>query len=64
GIPRVERREVQTLLAQRGYDIGGKIDGVMGTKTREAIADYQARIGMKRDGRASQKLLASLRGGH
>jgi lytic murein transglycosylase len=63
GIPRVERREVQTLLAQRGYDIGGKIDGVMGTKTREAIADYQRRIGMRPDGRASVKLLAALRSG-
>jgi lytic murein transglycosylase len=63
GIPRVERREVQSLLAQRGYDIGGKIDGVMGTKTREAIADYQQRIGMNRDGRASKKLLAALRAG-
>ncbi|WP_296706702.1 lytic murein transglycosylase [Rhodoblastus sp.] len=63
GIPRVERREVQSLLSQRGYDIGGKIDGVMGTKTREAIADYQQRIGMKRDGRASKKLLAALRAG-
>jgi len=64
GIPRVERREVQALLAQRGYDIGGKFDGVMGTKTREAIADYQSRVGMKRDGRASKKLLAALRAGH
>ena len=63
GIPRVERREVQTLLAQRGYDVGGKIDGVMGTKTREAIASYQQRIGMNRDGRASQKVLAALRAG-
>jgi lytic murein transglycosylase len=63
GIPRVERREVQTLLAQRGYDIGGKIDGVMGTKTREAIADYQRRSGMDPNGRASVKLLAALRSG-
>lgn len=63
GIPRVERREVQTLLAQRGYDIGGKIDGVMGTKTREAIAEYQRRIGMQPNGRASVKLLAALRSG-
>ncbi|WP_298428038.1 lytic murein transglycosylase [Rhodoblastus sp.] len=63
GIPRVERKEVQALLAQRGYDIGGKIDGVMGAKTREAIADYEQKIGMKRDGRAGKKLLASLRAG-
>jgi hypothetical protein len=63
GLDRVERREVQIMLEKRGYDIGGKHDGVMGTKTREAIADYQVRLGMKRDGRAGQKLLAALRAG-
>ena len=63
GLPRTERREVQARLEQRGYDIGGKHDGVMGTKTREAIADYEQRLGMKRDGRAGKKLLAALRAG-
>jgi hypothetical protein len=63
GLSRAERREVQILLEQRGYDVGGKHDGVMGTKTREAIADYEQRLGMKRDGRAGKKLLASLRNG-
>jgi lytic murein transglycosylase len=62
GLTRVERREVQGLLEQHGYDVGGKHDGVMGTKTREAIADYQQRLGMKRDGRAGKKLLVTLRG--
>ena len=64
GLTRVERREVQALLEQHGYDVGGKHDGVMGTKTREAIADYQQRLGMKRDGRAGKKLLVTLRSGH
>jgi lytic murein transglycosylase len=64
GLTREERREVQALLEQRGYDVGGKHDGVMGTKTREAIADYQQRLGQKRDGRAGKKLLATLRSGH
>ena len=63
GLTRVERREVQALLEQHGYDVGGKHDGVMGTKTREAIADYEQRSGMKRDGRAGKKLLAALRSG-
>jgi lytic murein transglycosylase len=63
GLDRVERREVQVMLESRGYDVGGKHDGVMGTKTREAIADYQARLGLKRDGRAGKKLLAALRAG-
>lgn len=60
GLSRIERREVQTLLAQRGYE-SEKIDGVMGTKTREAIASYQQSSGLVRDGRASVKLLQALR---
>jgi hypothetical protein len=62
GLSRIERREVQTLLNQRGYAIE-KIDGVMGTKTREAIAVYQERVGLHRNGRASAKLLQTLRDG-
>jgi lytic murein transglycosylase len=63
GLTRAERREVQALLEQRGYDVGGKHDGVMGTKTREAIAAYEQRIGKPRDGRAGKRLLATLRSG-
>jgi lytic murein transglycosylase len=63
GLARTERREVQARLEQRGYDVGGKHDGVMGVKTREAIADYEQHLGMKRDGRAGKKLLAALRAG-
>jgi hypothetical protein len=61
GLSRTERKELQTLLQQRGYQIGN-IDGVLGAKTREAIADVQERAGMKRDGRAGVKLLDTLRG--
>lgn len=61
GLSRAGRREVQRLLIQHGYDIGGKIDGVLGHKTQDAIADFQRRSGMKPNGRASQSLLAALR---
>ena len=61
GLSRIERKELQTLLQQRGYPIGN-IDGVLGTKTREAIADFQERAGLKRDGRAGQKVLQALKG--
>jgi lytic murein transglycosylase len=60
GLSRAGRREVQRLLIQHGYDIGGKIDGVLGHKTEDAIADFQRRSGMKPNGRASQSLLAAL----
>jgi lytic murein transglycosylase len=61
GLSRVDRRELQSRLAERGYDLQGKIDGVIGDKTREAIVDFQTRAGLKPDGRASQSVLAALR---
>ena len=61
GLSRVERRELQGLLQKRGYDIE-KIDGVIGAKSRQAIADYQARIGAARDGRPSASVLEALKG--
>ncbi len=62
GLSRVERRELQGLLQQRGYAIE-KIDGVIGTKSRQAIADYQGKIGKPADGRPSASVLEALKGG-
>ena len=61
GLSRVDRREVQTRLTERGYDLQGKIDGVIGDKTREAITDFQSKAGLRPDGRASVSVLAALR---
>ena len=56
GLSRAERRELQALLLKRGYDIGTP-DGAIGTKTRQAIADVQVKLGLeKRNGRASGKV--------
>ena len=62
GLTRAERRELQTLLTRRGYDIG-PADGAIGEKTRQAIADVQTKTGMTRDGRPGTKLLNLLRSG-
>ena len=62
GLSRAERRELQELLTKRGYDVGTP-DGAIGNKTREAIADYQRKLGRDADGRASSKVLAALRQG-
>ncbi len=62
GLTRAERRELQTLLTKRGYDIG-PADGAIGEKTRQAIADMQTKAGMTRDGRPGTKLLNLLRSG-
>ena len=61
GLSRAERREVQTLLNRRGYDVGTP-DGAIDTKTRQAIADFQEKNGLTRDGRASGQVLDALRG--
>jgi len=60
GLSRAERRELQTLLLARGHAIG-EADGLIGTNTRRAIRDEQARLGLPQDGRAGMKLLGALR---
>ena len=61
GLSRADRRELQTRLTQRGYDLQGKIDGVIGDKSREAITDFQGKAGLRPDGRASVSVLDALR---
>jgi lytic murein transglycosylase len=62
-IPKItfeEQREVQQLLEKRGYDVG-RVDGVLGLKTRVAIRDVQIKLGMPADGWPTAELLAQLR---
>lgn len=60
GLSRAERREVQTRLAQLGYEVG-EPDGVIGEVTRQAIRAFLADQGLESDGRAGKKLLERLR---
>ena len=60
GLSRSERRELQTLLLQRGHAIG-EVDGIIGSNSRSAIRQEQQRLGLASDGRASQRLLQALR---
>ena len=57
-----EIREVQQLLEKRGYDVG-RIDGVLGLKSRTAIREMQIKFGMPADGWPTAELLARLRTG-
>jgi membrane-bound lytic murein transglycosylase B len=59
-LSRSDRVELQTLLAQRKYDVG-EPDGVIGKRTREAIRGYQRTAGMVPDGFPNSALLQSLR---
>lgn len=60
GTSRAERREIQQYLLNRGYDIG-KVDGLIGDKTRQAIRDEQIRMGLNPTGRAGQQTLQAFR---
>jgi len=60
GLSRAGRRELQSLLAKRGYDVG-EPDGAIGTKTKEAIADFEGKNGLPVNGRASAKVLEALK---
>ena len=60
-LPLEGRKEVQALLARRGYDVGGAPDGDIGTKSKAAIADFEQRAGLEVNGRASVKVLQALK---
>lgn len=57
-----EIRELQRILAQRGYDVG-KVDGILGAQTRAAVKDVQKKLGMPADSYPTDDLLRRLRGG-
>ena len=59
GLSRAERRELQTLLIARGYDIG-TADGVIGSRTRAAIEAFQAAAGLPVDGHPGARVLKAL----
>ncbi|AHG64372.1 lytic murein transglycosylase [Advenella mimigardefordensis DPN7] len=59
GLSRAERITLQKALLSRGYDIG-EPDGLIGSKTRDAIKTEQSKLGLTPDGRAGQKILRAL----
>ncbi len=60
GLSRIERKEVQERLLERGYDIG-TADGMIGPKTRAAIREFMGTRGIATEGRAGGRLLDALR---
>ena len=55
-----ERYELQQQLARHGFDIGAP-DGLLGPRTRVAIRNFQASVGLVPDGFASSSVLDRLR---
>jgi lytic murein transglycosylase len=52
--------ELQRLLTDRGYEVG-KIDGILGTATRDAVKDMQIKLGLPADSYPTTDLLERLR---
>jgi len=52
-------KELQRLLMARGYDVG-KLDGVIGQKTRAAVKDVQKKLGLPADSYPTLDLLQRL----
>jgi len=57
-----QTKQLQSLLARQGFDVG-KIDGVIGAGTREAIRTMQIKYGLPADSYPSQELLRRLQRG-
>ncbi len=59
-LARADVEELQSLLIKSGAALA-EPDGVLGTKTREAVRDYQLQHKLKPDGYASYEFLETLR---
>ncbi|MFC4274436.1 lytic murein transglycosylase [Achromobacter aloeverae] len=59
GLSRAQIKQLQQLLAARGYDVGTP-DGIPGSRTREAVSAEQARLGLPQDGRPGSRILKAL----
>ncbi len=57
-----QNKELQRLLVKRGYDVG-KIDGLIGAKTRAAVKEMQLKLGLPADSYPTPQLLSALRSG-
>ncbi len=55
-----QRIELQRALTRLGYDVGNP-DGRIGSRTREAIRDFQVRAGMRPDGYPNRRVLEALK---
>lgn len=54
-------KRLQQLLVRRGYDVG-KLDGIIGSKTRAAVKDMQIKLSMPADSYPTPELLRRLGG--
>lgn len=55
-----EVKQLQQILAKRGYNVG-KIDGIIGEMTRQAVKDVQLKLGLPADSYPTPDFLARVR---
>ena len=56
-----ETKELQRLLKKRGLSVG-KVDGIIGAKSRAAVKAMQMKFGMAADSYPTRALLQRMRG--
>lgn len=59
GLNDAQMKSLQTKLGKRGHDVG-KVDGILGAKTRAAVQSEQERLGMPADAWPTAALLNKL----
>ncbi|MGC3938785.1 lytic murein transglycosylase [Roseobacter sp. EG26] len=59
GLTGAQTKELQRKLQARGYDVG-KVDGILGAKTRAAVQSEQKRLGLPADAWPTPALLSKL----
>ena len=59
GLSGGQMKQLQTKLQKRGYNVG-KIDGILGARTRDAVRKEQKRLGLPADAWPTPRLLKAL----
>jgi hypothetical protein len=58
-LSRDEIRQVQIMLNQKGFNVG-EPDGILGTRTRQALIEFQRNQGFQASGQIDQQTVAAL----
>ena len=59
GLSGDQMKQLQTKLQKRGHDVG-KVDGILGARTRIAVQKEQKRLGLPADAWPTPALLSKL----
>ena len=59
GVDDAQMKQLQSKLSSMGYDVG-KIDGILGSGTRNAVQQVQQKLGMPADAWPTPELLNRL----